>query len=159
MARTYEPASRPRAFWWFFHRVSGAVLVILLIVHYWVQHYDPATATMTPQILAEGELPRYGEAAQRRTGMEEPTPYDLVMARLADPAYAWFWKTFNLLFLLFALHHGFYGLSNILGDYLRHDMARLIANVLIWILALVLLLIGAYSVITAGWNYSGPTVG
>ncbi|MCS7082629.1 MAG: succinate dehydrogenase [Bacteroidetes bacterium] len=159
MRHLYQPSPRPRAFWWFFHRVSGSVLVIMLIVHYWVQHYDPATATMTSELLSEGELPRYGEAAQARTGLVEPTPYDLVMARLADPAYAWFWKTYNLLFLLFALHHGFYGLSNIIGDYVRHDMARLLLTVLAWCVALFLLVVGAYSVITAGWNYTPPKPG
>ena len=54
------------------------------------------------------------------------------------------------LFLLFALHHGFYGLNNVLTDYIRNDMVRVGAIALSWTVALVLLLIGSYSVIVAG---------
>ena len=46
------------------------------------------------------------------------------MLRLGDPVYAVLWKGFNLLFLVFALHHGFYGLNNVLSDYIRNDMVR-----------------------------------
>ena len=82
------------------------------------------------------------------------TPYDVVMQRLADPVYAVLWKGFNILFLIVALHHGFYGLNNVLTDYIRNDMGRIAARTLSWGLALVLLVIGLYSVITAGWNYT-----
>ena len=78
------------------------------------------------------------------------TPYDVLMLRLADPVYAVLWKGFNLLFLLFSLHHGFYGLNNILTDYVRNDMLRVGASALSWTVALVLFVIGAYSVIVAG---------
>ena len=79
-----------------------------------------------------------------------PTPYEVLMLRLGDPVYAVLWKGFNLLFLMFALHHGFYGLNNVLTDYIRNDMARVGATALSWTLALVLFIIGAYSVIVAG---------
>ena len=78
------------------------------------------------------------------------TPYDVLMLRLGDPVYAVLWKGFNLLFLLFALHHGFYGLNNILTDYVRNDLLRVGASALSWTVALVLFVIGAYSVIVAG---------
>ncbi|HEX8299920.1 MAG TPA: succinate dehydrogenase [Rubricoccaceae bacterium] len=78
------------------------------------------------------------------------TPYDVLMLRLGDPVYAVLWKGFNLLFLLFALHHGFYGLNNIMTDYIRNDLLRVGASALSWTVALVLFVIGAYSVIVAG---------
>ncbi len=78
------------------------------------------------------------------------TPYDVLMLRLGDPVYAVLWKGFNLLFLAFALHHGFYGLNNILTDYVRNDMLRVGASALSWGLALVLFVVGSYSVIVAG---------
>ncbi|NNF58682.1 MAG: succinate dehydrogenase [Rhodothermaceae bacterium] len=81
------------------------------------------------------------------------TSYDVLMLRLADPVYAGLWKAFNLLFLAFALHHGFYGLSNIITDYVRNDMLRVGLSALSWTVALVLFVIGAYSVIVAGLNY------
>lgn len=133
----------------------------MLITHFWVQHYDQQTASISHSVLTteqieQGDLPEYEEAAalavKERFGEDaEVTPYDVVMLRLADPVYAVLWKAFNILFLIVALHHGFYGLNNVMADYIRNPMARKTAKVLSWSLALVLLVIGMYSVITAGW--------
>lgn len=156
--------SRSNARNWFLHRITGTFLVFLLITHFWVQHYDAQTASVAHEVITSeqveaGELPTYPEEAQEavreRTGdaTAEVTPYDVVMQRLADPVYSVLWKGFNLLFLLFALHHGFYGLNNVLSDYIRNPMALLVAKTLSWTLALILLIVGGYSVITAGWGY------
>lgn len=161
-----KSARSPNAQNWFLHRITGTFLIFLLITHFWVQHYDHQTASIAKEVISseqveEGKLPTYPEAAQagvaQRLEGEAPaevTPYDVVMQRLADPVYAVLWKGFNILFLLFALHHGFYGLNNVLTDYIRNDMGRAVAKVLSWTLALVLLVVGLYSVITAGWNYT-----
>ncbi len=123
-------------------------------------------AVQSAEQVAAGGLPEYPEAAvqavrerraagllpPQRPGEPEVTSYDVVMTRLADPVYAVLWKGFNILFLIVALHHGFYGIANILGDYIRNDMALAIARTLTWALALVLLVVGLYSVITAGWG-------
>lgn len=153
MARSKSNATN-----WFLHRITGTFLVFLLITHFWVQHYDHQVASVTAQVVAEeGAMPEYPpeakEAVRARLGnpTAEVTPYDVVMQRLADPVYAVLWKGFNILFLIVALHHGFYGLNNVLTDYIRNDMGRLVAQTLSWGLALVLLIIGLYSVITAGW--------
>ena len=187
----YGRTARSSAFQWFAHRITGTFLIFLLITHFWVQHYDRVTASISHSVVTaeeaeRGVLPRYrpeaGEAVeafrarQRQApvpggppavtvqGAERgtpparppegatagPTPYDVLMLRLGDPVYAVLWKGFNLLFLLFALHHGFYGLNNILTDYIRNDMLRVGATALSWTLALVLFVVGAYSVIVAG---------
>jgi succinate dehydrogenase / fumarate reductase, membrane anchor subunit len=157
MTKRYGRPGRSQAFNWFLHRITGTFLIFLLITHFWVQHYDHQTATITHAVVQPGQVPEYPEAAQEavraRMGDVEVTPYDVVMQRLADPVYAVLWKGFNLLFLVFALHHGFYGLNNVLGDYIRNDMLRVAALALSWTLAFVLLLIGSYSVIAAGWGY------
>lgn len=145
------------AFLWFLHRVTGVFLVFLLFTHFWVQHYDRQAASVTHEVVTEeGELPTYPEEAQAgvtaRFGDDaEATPYQVVMQRLADPVYAVLWKGFNILFLIVALHHGFYGLNNVMTDYIRDPLGRLIARSLSWTVALGLLIIGLYSVITAGW--------
>jgi succinate dehydrogenase / fumarate reductase membrane anchor subunit len=142
---------------WFLHRITGTLLVFLLITHFWVQHYDYQTASVTHQVVAEKNgLPDYEDPAKEgvkaRFGDDaEVTPYQVVMQRLADPVYAVLWKGFNILFLITALHHGFYGLNNVLTDYIRDPMGRVVAKVLSWSTALVLFIIGAYSVIVAGW--------
>jgi succinate dehydrogenase / fumarate reductase membrane anchor subunit len=104
----------------------------------------------------KNEMPDYPEEAKEgvkaRMGPDaEVTPYQVVMQRLADPVYAVLWKGFNILFLIVALHHGFYGLNNVMTDYIRTPMGRLVARVLSWTVALGLFIIGMYSVITAGW--------
>lgn len=151
-------ANKSNAINWFLHRITGTFLVFLLITHFWVQHYDHQVASVTTDVVAQADaLPTYPEEAQEavRARLNDPnaevTPYDVVMLRLADPVYAVLWKGFNILFLIVALHHGFYGLNNVLTDYIRNDMGQIVAKTLSWSLALVLLVIGMYSVITAGW--------
>lgn len=161
MARQSARASN-----WFLHRITGTFLIFLLITHFWVQHYDHTTASVAVQVIPSeqveaGELPTYSEAGQaavrsRLGSSAEVTPYDVVMQRLADPVYAVLWKGFNILFLIFALHHGFYGLNNVMADYIRSKMGRLVAKWVSWSLALALFAIGLYSIITAGWNYTPP---
>lgn len=177
----YGKNHRSRANSWFLHRITGTFLVFLLLTHFWIQHYDATTASVTHSVtmgsIAPGEdtveqdlidagvLPTYPDKAiaaveARRAADPEKwgqpgaavTSYDVTMLRLADPVYAVLWKGFNILFLLFALHHGFYGLNNILTDYIRHPMMRVVASTLSWTVALVLLIVGLYSVITAGWG-------
>lgn len=151
-------SSRTNAVNWFLHRITGVFLIFMLITHFWVQHYDHQTASVSPEVVTEADaLPSYPEEAQEgvqaRYGTDEgeATPYQVVMQRLADPVYAVLWKGFNILFLVVALHHGFYGLNNILTDYIRNPMGRLLARTFSWTVALCLLIVGLYSVITAGW--------
>lgn len=186
----YGRTARSSAFQWFAHRITGTFLIFLLITHFWVQHYDRVTRSISHDVVTadqaeDGVLPRYSpeagaaveafRARERQAPVQggppavtvqatpdggalrapesaatSVTPYDVLMLRLGDPVYAVLWKGFNLLFLLFALHHGFYGLNNILTDYIRNDMLRVGATALSWTLALVLFVIGAYSVIVAG---------
>lgn len=151
---------------WFLHRITGTFLIFLLITHFWVQHYDHQTASVAAQVIPseqveEGTLPEYPEEAQQavqaRAGSEaQATPYDVVMQRLADPVYAVLWKAFNILFLIFALHHGFYGLNNVLTDYIRSDLGKLMTRWISWSVALGLFVLGLYSIITAGWGYQPP---
>ena len=197
MATTYGRTARSSAFQWFVHRITGTFLVFLLITHFWVQHYDRTTASISHSVVSAeeaeaGVLPRYSEeaaaavrAAEVRDGVlpsttaprvvpaqigdpegsapgpthpegevAGPTPYQILMLRLADPVYAVLWKGFNLLFLAFALHHGFYGLNNVLTDYIRNGVLRVGATALSWTLAIILFVIGAYSVIVAGLGYT-----
>lgn len=183
MSKQYGRSSKSSAFQWFTHRITGTFLIFLLITHFWVQHYDRTTASISHSVITHDEaergvMPEYSDEANeavrdRRMNTDgtdrqpvvpadvnnahqpstvRATPYDVLMLRLGDPVYAVLWKGFNLLFLLFALHHGFYGITNIISDYIRNDMARVVAVSLTWTLALALLLIGSYSVIVAGLN-------
>ena len=183
MSKQYGRSSKSSAFQWFTHRITGTFLIFLLITHFWVQHYDRTTASISHSVITHDEAERgvtpvypdeANEAVRDRRSNNEgtdrqpvvpaeasnahqpasisATPYDVLMLRLGDPVYAVLWKGFNLLFLLFALHHGFYGITNIISDYIRNDMIRVVSVTLTWTLALALFLIGSYAVIVAGLN-------
>ena len=182
MALKYSTNGKSGAQGWFLHRITGTFLVFLLLTHFWIQHYDTTTASVVGQVVSGAPsgsgieaqadkrvpLPTYSDDAQRAVdarraidprfgNVGDPvTPYDVTMQRLADPVYSVLWKAFNLFFLAFALHHGFYGLNNVLTDYIRRPMLRAIAGALSWTLAFVLLIIGTYSVVTAGWGMEPP---
>jgi len=179
MALTYSSNTKSHAQGWLLHRITGTFLVFLLLTHFWIQHFDATTRSVVEQVVvktenAEGQavtpMPTYSENAENAVNTRREsdprfgpvgapvTPYDVTMLRLADPVYAVLWKTFNLFFLLFALHHGFYGLNNVLSDYIRRPMVRAVVTKLVWIVAGLLFIIGAYSVITAGLNMQPPTL-
>ncbi len=177
MAKKYGKTRKSNAVNWFLHRITGTFLIFMLITHFWVQHYDYETASVTHQVVtpgtsaeasaaaesaeqtAKGGYPEYPEAAKRAVRAKfgpdaQVTSYDILMLRLADPVYGVLWKGFNILFMFAALHHGFYGLNNVMTDYIRNPMGRLVARTLSWTLAGILFVIGFYAVVVAGWGYA-----
>ena len=68
MATKYGRTARSSAFQWFAHRITGTFLIFLLITHFWVQHYDRTTASISHSVITaseakEGVLPQYSERA------------------------------------------------------------------------------------------------
>ena len=90
---------------WRLQRITGALLVVLLIAHFWVEHF------MT-DALRRGQL-----------------SYEAIAPRIANPL----WQTIDIAFLIVALYHGLSGLRNIVLDYSRVGAAaaRAITVVLI----------------------------
>ena len=76
---------------WYLQRITGALLVILLIAHFWVEHFMTAA-------LRRGEL-----------------SYEVIASRISNPA----WQAIDIAFLIVALYHGLSGLRNIILDYSR----------------------------------------
>lgn len=74
---------------WYFQRVTGGLLLVLLAAHFWVEHF------MTAPVL-HGEL-----------------TYQAIAARITTPA----WQAIDIAFLVVALFHGLSGLRNIILDY------------------------------------------
>lgn len=83
--------SRSHALWWYTQRVSGALLVPLLVAHFWVEHFRSA-------ILLRGDL-----------------TYAAILDRISTPL----WQAIDIAFLILALIHGLYGLRSIVLDYGR----------------------------------------
>jgi len=76
---------------WYLQRITGALLVLLLAAHFWVEHF------MTAE-LQRGDL-----------------TYQAILSRISNPL----WQTIDISFLLVALYHGLNGLRNIALDYSR----------------------------------------
>lgn len=74
---------------WYFQRVTGGLLLILLAAHFWVEHF------MTAPLL-RGDL-----------------TFEVVASRVSHPA----WRVIDIGFLVVALAHGLNGLRNIILDY------------------------------------------
>jgi succinate dehydrogenase cytochrome b556 subunit len=76
---------------WYLQRITGALLVLLLAAHFWVEHF------MTAE-LQRGNL-----------------SYQAILSRISNPA----WRAIDIAFLLVALYHGLNGVRNIALDYSR----------------------------------------
>lgn len=74
---------------WYFQRVTGGLLLVLLAAHFWVEHF------MTAPLL-RGNL-----------------TFAVIDARISNPA----WQAIDVGFLVVALAHGLNGLRNIILDY------------------------------------------
>jgi succinate dehydrogenase hydrophobic anchor subunit len=77
--------------WWYTQRVTGALLVPLLVAHFWVEHFMSKT-------LLQGGL-----------------SYETILVRISNPV----WQFIDISFLIVALVHGLNGLRNILLDFSR----------------------------------------
>lgn len=108
------------AFPWFVQRISGAILLIALLVHFWVLHFFP---------VGDGSI-----------------TYENVMARLQHPM----WRTFNLIFLVCGLYHGMNGIILNVHDYIRNDHLRTAIVGALWVVALFYLVLGSMTMLGIG---------
>src|SRR5947207_13611435 len=76
---------------WWLQRITGALLVVLLAAHFWVEHFMSAE-------LRRGDL-----------------SYEAILGRIANPV----WQFIDIAFLLVALYPGLNGLRGIILDYSR----------------------------------------
>jgi len=106
-------------FHWFFQRVTGAFLLIALLIHFWVLHFFPRSE--------HGEL-----------------SYDIVMQRLSSPL----WKTLDLMFLLFALYHAMNGMTMLINDYIHKPRLRMFVIGVLWVGALWLSVLGSITILS-----------
>src|SRR5713226_7725746 len=90
---------------WYLQRITGALLIVLLVAHFWVEHFMSAN-------LRRGDL-----------------TYEAILGRISNPV----WQVIDISFLLIALYHGLNGLRNIVLDYSRIGVraARVITVVLV----------------------------
>ena len=79
------------AYEWYFQRITGGLLLVLLAMHFWVEHFMTAP-------VRRGDL-----------------TFQVIASRISNPL----WQAIDIGFLLVALFHGLNGLRNIILDYGR----------------------------------------
>jgi succinate dehydrogenase / fumarate reductase membrane anchor subunit len=113
------PAGRGAEFWWWvFMRVSGIVLVFLVIGHVLIMHV-------------------FGGGIDR-------VNFQFVAVRWQSP----FWRTWDWLVLVLALVHGINGLRVIALDYIRPAGVRIAVSWSLYIIGAVLVALGSIIVFT-----------
>ncbi|HEY7874053.1 MAG TPA: succinate dehydrogenase hydrophobic membrane anchor subunit [Actinomycetota bacterium] len=117
----FSAERRPSSFevWsWFFMRISGVVLVFLVLIHLYVMH-----------IIGAGvERVDFAFVSQRWTNVG--------------------WKTFDWTMLFLALLHGANGLRTIVEDYVRSPAKRTTIKGILYLTTFVLLVMGTAVLIT-----------
>ena len=97
-----------RVIHWYLQRITGAALVVLLVMHFWIEHYAANV--------------RHGGAT-----------FATMQQRLSNPIM----QAIDISFLLVALYHGLNGLRNIILDYGRIGViGRRVTTVVVWILGI-----------------------
>jgi succinate dehydrogenase / fumarate reductase membrane anchor subunit len=110
--------SSSEVWWWFFMRISGVVLVFLVLIHLFVMH-----------IMESGvERVNFAFVAER---------WDNVG-----------WKTFDWAMLVLALLHGTNGLRIVIDDYVRRPATRTAIKGFLYTLAVVLTIMGTAVIVT-----------
>lgn len=112
-------AKRSYTFWWVFQRFSGVLLLVTLLGHVFMVHFnllDFKAVSLTPEEVAR----RYGSSGMR---------------------------FFYAAFLLLAVPHGINGVLNAVEDYIRHDLWRTAATWAAWTVGLGIMLWGLFTLV------------
>jgi succinate dehydrogenase / fumarate reductase membrane anchor subunit len=126
-----RPEARFELYAWFFMRLSGLVLMVLAVFHLLYMHF------IIPGGIA---------------GIN----YETIVARWTDPVWGFFWRTFDLLLLIFGLSHGSNGLRYLIDDYLQHEGQRIMVKMILVIIYLVLIVMGTTIIFNfSSTNYVG----
>ncbi|MEN2995143.1 MAG: succinate dehydrogenase, hydrophobic membrane anchor protein [Thermodesulfovibrio sp.] len=64
--------------------------------------------------------------------------YEAVIQRLSDPS----WKIFNIVFLVSAIYHGFYGLNGLVTEYIKNDFWKKVIRFVVFIVPIGLTFFG-----------------
>ncbi len=117
-----SPRSRKAANWekygWMYMRASGAILLILIFGHLYVNLF----------------------VGQGIKGID----FAFVAGKWANP----FWKVWDGLMLWLALIHGTNGMRTIANDYAERPMVRKVLNYTLWIVCAALIILGTLVITT-----------
>jgi succinate dehydrogenase / fumarate reductase membrane anchor subunit len=112
-----QPSST-EVWWWFFMRISGLILMFLVLIHLYIMHL-------------------IGEGVER-------VDFAFVSARWQNVG----WKTFDWVMLFLALLHGTNGLRIIIDDYVKRPGARTAIKTVLYTSTAVLMIMGTAVLVT-----------
>ncbi|HEX2239984.1 MAG TPA: succinate dehydrogenase hydrophobic membrane anchor subunit [Actinomycetota bacterium] len=119
--KAFTPERRPspaEVWWWLFMRVSGVILLFLVLIHLYVMHL-------------------MGEGVER-------VDFAFVAARWSSVG----WKTFDWLMLFLALLHGTNGLRIVIDDYVSSPAGRTVIKGTLYTIAFILMIMGTAVLVT-----------
>jgi succinate dehydrogenase / fumarate reductase membrane anchor subunit len=119
--KAFSAERRPSSFevWsWFFMRLSGIVLLFLVLIHLYVMHL-------------------VGSGVER-------VNFEFVSQRWDDVG----WKTFDWVMLFLALLHGANGLRVVIDDYVRRDGLRTFIKATLYTVTTILMIMGTAVLVT-----------
>ncbi|MGH2725826.1 MAG: succinate dehydrogenase hydrophobic membrane anchor subunit [Actinomycetota bacterium] len=114
-----RPASGSIELWtWFFMRISGMVLVVLVLGHFTIVH-----------LLGDGV---------------DRVDFAFVSGRWTSP----FWQTWDWSMLFLGMLHGANGMKVVIEDYVRRDGARAALKSLLYVVTFILILLGTLVIVS-----------
>ncbi len=116
-----DRARRSYTFWWMMQRFTGVVLVITLLYHMFAMHFSLSGGFSRSHLNAQA-----------------------ILERLNDPVF----QVFYLLFLFSGLVHGLNGAYNLVDDYVRSPMWRMLWVWALWFIGLLVFFWGAITILT-----------
>ena len=119
--QAFSAERRPSSFevWsWFFMRISGVLLLFLVLIHLYVMHLVDA-------------------------GVERVS-FSFVASRWSNVG----WKSFDWVMLFLALLHGSNGLRIVIEDYVRGPALRTVVKAALYTVTLVLMIMGTAVIVT-----------
>ncbi|MDQ3932650.1 MAG: succinate dehydrogenase hydrophobic membrane anchor subunit [Actinomycetota bacterium] len=111
---------------WVFMRVSGIILVALVLAHLAIMH------------LVDGGVARVNFA--------------FVAGRWANP----FWQTYDWALLMLATVHGANGVRVVVEDYVRDDVKRTYTKFLLYTVTFFMIALGTFVIVAFNPNARGP---
>ena len=120
-SRSHRVMDRVELNIWLFMRISGFLLIILALLHFFLMHFV------------------YGV---------ENMDFNFIIDRWMDPVAGLFWRSFDLALLVFALVHGMFGVRYVIEDYIHNRAAKFILMAGAVLTEIALILMGAYVIFT-----------
>ena len=124
--RQARPRSRADYNIWLFMRISGAVVIVLALVHFFIMHFVIHVDEMSIQTIID----RWNNPA--------------------NPLMSMFWRVYDFGLLAFAFTHGIYGTLSVADDYFHARVWHWLIRALLYLLWVGLMVLGISVIIFFG---------